>query len=104
MNGIFIVGVVVGLVMYIFYKVKAFRTKLPAQKRWLQTKANIALGAFIASFGINLFFGIRGWVDVAVGTIFVLLGLFNIIYGTRAYKHYYPYVVDEMQQSAEGKA
>ena len=36
----------VSLAFYVFYKIKAFRTRLPMEKKWLKGKSTIALGVF----------------------------------------------------------
>ncbi|MDA3129812.1 YtpI family protein [Aliibacillus thermotolerans] len=95
---VFVIIIVIALAMYIFYKVKTFRTKAPAQKRWIQTKANIALGTFVGVFGLNILFTQRGTVDIVVGTIFLLLGAANVLLGMKAYKLYLPYAAKEAEE------
>ncbi|WP_240374617.1 YtpI family protein [Bacillus piscicola] len=93
-----VIVLVIALAMYVFYKIKTFRTKAPAMKKWVQTKANISLGTFLAACGANLIFTTRGTTDSIVGTVFLLLGLANIILGWRAYKVYLPYAAKEAEQ------
>ncbi|MFB4163014.1 YtpI family protein [Alteribacillus sp. JSM 102045] len=98
MTQTFIIILVVGLAMYAFYKIKSIRTKAPAEKRWIQTKANISLGAFMAGFGGNLLYTSRGTVDTVIGSVFLVLGTANIILGYRAYKIYLPYAIKEAEE------
>ncbi|SFE68176.1 YtpI family protein [Alteribacillus iranensis] len=93
-----LIFIVFSLVMYLFYKIKTFRTKAPVMKRWVQTKANMSLGVFLTAFGANLLITSRGSVDIIVGTVFSLLGLANIILGFRAYKLYLPYAAKEAEE------
>ncbi|RXI98538.1 hypothetical protein DS745_19655 [Anaerobacillus alkaliphilus] len=86
--------IVVSAVFYLFYKVNYFRSKSPIEKKWIGTKANIAVGVFLVSFGINQIILITP-VALIVGTIFILLGAANVIFGFKAYKHYSPLVLEE---------
>lgn len=93
-----VIIIIIALAMYVFYKIKTFRTKAPAQKRWIQTKANIALGVFVGVFGLNLLVIQQATVDVVVGTIFLLLGAANIFLGMKAYKMYLPAAIKEAEE------
>ncbi|WP_018921723.1 YtpI family protein [Salsuginibacillus kocurii] len=98
MNQLLVMLFSIAFVFYIFNKVKQFRSKGPAEKRWQQTKANISLGMFVGLFGLNLLVGTRGWVETIVGLVFVGLGSINVLYGYKAYKHYRPYVLEETRE------
>ncbi|SDH32691.1 YtpI-like protein [Alteribacillus persepolensis] len=95
---IFIIILVIGLALYVFYKIKSVRTKAPIEKKWIQTKANMSLGAFLAAFGANLLYTSRGTVDNIVGIVFLIVGFANIFLGYRAYKLYLPYAAEEAEE------
>ncbi|MFB5663593.1 YtpI family protein [Alteribacillus sp. HJP-4] len=95
---IFTIIVVIAAAMYVFYKIKAFRTKAPVEKKWVQTKANISLGLFLTGFGANLLFTNTMTIDIVIGTIFAVLGIANILLGLRAYKLYHPYASKEAEE------
>lgn len=53
---IFVILIIVSFSFYIFYKVKFFRSKQPAERQWISAKSRIALGSFVAIFGLNQLF------------------------------------------------
>ncbi|WP_449621470.1 YtpI family protein [Robertmurraya sp. Marseille-Q9965] len=83
---------------YIFYKVKYFRSQKPAEKKWISAKSGIALGLFIALFGLNQFFINQTTVGYIVGSIFILLGAYNVWAGLKSYKFYLPHAIEEAEQ------
>lgn len=88
----------VALAFYVFYKVKAFRTTKPVVKQWLSAKSSIALGLFVALYGLNQLFLYRSSLSLIIGIIFVLLGFSSSWAGLRAYKKYLPHVIKEGQK------
>ncbi|MGY4689229.1 YtpI family protein [Salibacterium sp. K-3] len=98
MTPVFIIILTAALAMYVYYKVKAVRTKAHAYRRWVQAKANISLGLFMAAFGANLLQLIRGPVDIIVGLVFLLVGAANILLGWRAYRIHGPYAAEEAKR------
>lgn len=89
---------VISLSFYVFYKAKYFRSRRPAEKKWISSKATVALGLFVALFGLNQFFINPTTVGYIVGTVFILLGAFNVWGGVKSYKHYLPYAIEEAEQ------
>ena len=89
--------IVFSLAFYIFYKAKYFRTKLQAEKRWISAKSNIALGLFVALFGLNQIYLYRTTITFIIAAIFILLGIVNIVGGIKAYKYYLPLARKEIQ-------
>lgn len=83
---------------YIFFKIKYFRTKYPAEKKWISSKSSIALGLFVALFGLNQLFINHSTVAIIIGIIFILLGSFNVWGGVKAYKFYLPLAIEEAEQ------
>lgn len=95
-----IILIVVSIVLYFFYKVKAFRTKRVIERNWINTKASIALGSFLVFFGINqIFLRYDSIVALVVSIIFILLGLANVVLGYKAYRHYLPLAIEEAEQN-----
>ncbi|WLD92361.1 YtpI family protein [Alkalihalobacillus sp. AL-G] len=94
-----VIIIIVSLSFYIFYKIKEWRLNAPYEKRWTKSKANIALGVFITSFGLNRLFIFESTYDLVIGGLFLVLGVFNLILGYKAYKHYLPYAIEENEKS-----
>lgn len=95
----FVILIVFSFSFYIFYKAKYFRTKLPAEKKWVSAKANIALGSFIALFGINQLFLYHTTMTYIVSAVFIALGAINVVGGIQAYKYFLPLAVKEAQET-----
>jgi hypothetical protein len=95
---LFAILIVISLMFYIFYKVRFFRTRLPMEKKWLSAKSSIALGLFVALFGINQLFLYQTKMTYFVAAIFVLIGAFSIWGGFKAYRFYLPYAIEEAEQ------
>src|SRR3954453_6303806 len=95
---ILVVLIIFALVFYIFYKAKYFRTKLPAEKKWISAKSSIALGSFVTLFGLNQLFLFQSVVTYIVAAIFIILGLINILGGIKAYKYFLPIAAKEVQE------
>lgn len=94
---ILVIIFVFAFVFYIFYKAKVFRTHRPAEKKWVQSKATVCLGLFVAVFGLNQFFLNQTTVAYIVGTIFILLGSINVWNGIKAYKFHLPHAIEEAE-------
>lgn len=90
--------IVVSLMFYLFYKTKYFRTQRPMEKRWLSGKSSIALGLFVALFGINQFFVHISTVTIIVGGVFILIGSASVYNGFRQYKHFLPLAIEEAEK------
>jgi accessory gene regulator protein AgrB len=99
MTNILFIFIIISLSAFIYFKIKYWRSKLPIETKWQQTRGNIALGFFLIFFGINLLLFPRGLIEIIVGIVFVLLGIANAYFGYQAYKHYLPQVIDEAKNS-----
>jgi hypothetical protein len=99
---ILVIFIVISLAFYIFYKAKFFRTRLPAEKKWISTKSTVALGAFIGLFGLNQLYLYQTTTTYIVAGIFIILGILNIVGGIRAYKYYLPIAIKEAEEVAKG--
>ncbi|MBA4537118.1 YtpI family protein [Bacillus aquiflavi] len=99
----FVLVVLIGisLALYLFYKMRFFRSRLPAEKKWLSSKSGMALGFFILLFGINQLFLFQTVLTYIVSAIFIFLGVINVWAGYKAYKHYLPYAIEEAEKLEE---
>ncbi|WP_078555479.1 YtpI family protein [Bacillus alkalicellulosilyticus] len=95
----FFILIIIFAVFFLYFKVKVWKTKAPLEKKWLQTKANMSLGAFLVAYGLNSLYFPRSTLEIVVGIVFVLLGAANIFFGYKAYKHYLPYVIEESKSN-----
>ena len=91
--------IIISLSFYVFYKVKYFRSKLPAEKKWISSKSGIALGCFIALFGVNQLFIHLSTISIIVSVVFILVGGINILGGIKSYKFYLPLAIQETEQN-----
>jgi len=89
---ILVLLIVLSFVFYIFYKIKYVRSKRPAERSWLSAKSSIALGLFVALFGINQLFLFQTAVTYIVGSLSVWGGI-------KAYKFYLPQAAKEAQEN-----
>ncbi|MEL3972601.1 YtpI family protein [Rossellomorea oryzaecorticis] len=83
---------------YIFYKVKQVRSNRPMEKKWLSAKASMALGLFVALFGVNQLVLFPGTITYIVGALFILIGLGSCWAGFKLYKHVLPYAEREAKE------
>jgi len=68
------------------------------EKGWLAGKSAIALGLFVALFGVNQFFLEISTSRIIVGILFVIVGGASIYNGIRQYKHFLPLAIQEAEQ------
>lgn len=94
MDKLFTIIIVFSAVFFLYNKVRAWRTPESLLKQIYQTKATLSLGTFMTACGANLLLFQRGTVDIIVGIAFLLVGLFNVVYGVKAYRHYIPQLKD----------
>jgi hypothetical protein len=97
---ILVLFIIFSFSFYIYFKAKYFRTKLPAEKKWISAKSSMALGSFVALFGVNQLFLFQSMVTYIVAGIFILLGVINIIGGIKAYKYFLPLARKELQENS----
>lgn len=97
---VFAILIVISLMFYLFYKVRFFRTHLPMEKKWLSAKSSIALGLFVALFGVNQLFMYQTKTTYVVAAIFIIVGTLSILSGFKAYKFYLPLAIEEAEQAA----
>ncbi len=96
---VLVILIVISLAFYLVYKVKYVRSKRPAERKWISAKSSIALGLFVALFGVNQLFLNGNTVTYIVAGIFILIGGFSIYAGLKAYKYYLPLAAKEAQEA-----
>ncbi len=87
--------IVTSFSFYLYYKTKYFRTKLPMQRNYLTGKSSMALGLFVALFGVNQLFLFQSTTTYIVAAIFIIVGGLSIYGGFRTHQHYAPLAADE---------
>src|SRR4051812_21399879 len=95
---VLVILIVFALSFYVFYKVKAVRSTKPIIKHWISAKSSIALGLFVALYGLNQLFIFRSSLSLVIGIIFLIIGISSSWVGLRTYKRYLPDVIKEAQK------
>lgn len=72
----FVVFIVLSALLFVMYRTKAFRTKQPLLKKFNLSKANISIGVFLVSFGLNRLFVQPQILTYVISGIFILYGAF----------------------------
>jgi len=94
-----VILIVVSFAMYVFYKLKYVRSSRPIERKWLSSKSSIALGLFVALFGLNQLFLFQTTITYIISGLFILLGVSNAISGFKRYKHYLPFAIQEADEA-----
>lgn len=89
--------IVVCLVFYVYYKIKFVRSSRPAERKWLSAKSSIALGLFVALFGLNQLYLFQTMVTYIVAGLFIILGSLSALAGYKQYKHFSPIAAKEAE-------
>lgn len=85
---IFPIGIIISLVLYVYYKVAIVRSKDILTQKYYNGRSRLCLGAFILLFGINQYFFYESVLSLFIGLIFAILGSMQIIRGYNESKHY----------------
>jgi hypothetical protein len=85
---IFIILIILSFSLYVFYKVREVRTKELFNKQWTGSKAKMALGTFVASFGLNELTSVEGRLQLWIAIVFLIYGAGLLIVGWKMHKHY----------------
>ncbi|MDR7073775.1 YtpI family protein [Fictibacillus barbaricus] len=96
---IFIILIILSFALYVFYKVREVRTKELFYKRWTGSKAKMALGTFIASFGLNELTSVEGRLQLWIAIVFLVYGVVLLFFGWKMYKHYLTLAKKESQST-----
>lgn len=98
-NFICVVLIIFSLMFYLYNKTRQLRTPtaLEIRHKYYKAKANIWLGAFILTFGVNQIILFSGFVTYAIAGIFIVLGALVIYDNYKRSKHYAPFLQEEQQ-------
>lgn len=96
---IFAILAILSITMYIFYKVKFFKSKLVIEKQWISSKSRIALGLFVLFYGINQLVMWETQTAKIIGIVFLLFGAFSAIMGYKSYRYYLPLAIKEAEEN-----
>jgi hypothetical protein len=96
---ILVVSIVISLTFYFFYKFKSARTRMPMEKKWISGKSSIALGLFVALFGVYLSVVYQAPLAYVIAAIFVIIGGISIWGGYKMYAFYLPHAIREAESS-----
>ncbi|MEK3890404.1 YtpI family protein [Bacillus sp. FSL K6-3431] len=94
---ILVILIVFSLSFYVYYKIKYVRSKRPMERKMLNGKSSMALGLFVALFGVNQLFLNDTTITYIVASIFILLGGFSAWVGLKAYRYHIPYAIKEAE-------
>ncbi len=96
----FVILIVLTFVVFLMYQVKAIRSKHPLLKKFTQAKANIAIGVFLVSFGLNRLFVHPSVLTYVVTGVFVFYGLFFAYDHIRRSQFYYQQIQQKRSQGS----
>lgn len=96
LNGIFVLGIIVSFVWYLYFKTKQFRTTLPIRKKWFAAKASMCLGSFLLFFGLNFLIVFPSSVTYVISALFILLGGYFMYQNYKVSKHYGQFIQEEL--------
>jgi len=86
---LFIAGIIASLLSSVFFSLRARRSTEPVQRGLYTARMNISMGIMLLLMaGIQMVMFAGDTVRVIVGSIFLLLGLFNLFAGLRNHRHY----------------
>lgn len=95
--------IVLSFSFYVFYKIKYVRSKLPMERKMLNGKSSIALGLFVALFGVNQLFLYDTTPTTAyiVAIVFILIGSLSAWVGLKTYRHHIPFALKEAEEATK---
>lgn len=70
------------------------------ERKLLNGKSSVALGTFVALFGINQLFLYQTPLTYIIAAIFIILGAASAWAGYKSYRHHIPYAVREAEEAA----
>ncbi|MFS0645577.1 YtpI family protein [Siminovitchia sp. 179-K 8D1 HS] len=90
--------IILSFSFYIYYKMKYIRSRRPMERKMLNGKSGMALGLFVALFGINQLFLFNTTVTYIVAAVFITIGGLSVWAGFRNFRHHVPYAREEARQ------
>lgn len=97
LNFFLVACIVISFVFYFYFKTKQFRSTLPIRKKWYTAKAGVALGIFLAFFGLNATILYPDWIGYIVAVIFVVIGAALGVNNFKRMRHEGKYVLEEYE-------
>jgi len=85
---ILITIIIFSFIFYFYFKVRILTKKDPLYMHYTNAKARMALGVFITAFGMNQYIFYQTRLALFICIIFIVLGIMQIVYGFRLWKHY----------------
>ncbi|MDQ0351249.1 hypothetical protein J2R98_001052 [Alkalibacillus filiformis] len=79
---------VISIVLYLYFKVRILNYKNPLYMHYTNGKARIALGVFMATFGMNQYVAFPTQIVLYLTIIFLAVGIAQIVFGFKIFKHY----------------
>ena len=97
LNLILVACIVVSFAVYFYFKTRQFRSALPIRKKWYKAKSNVALGIFLAFFGLNTTIIYPTIVGYIVAAIFFIFGLLFANTNLKIARHEGKYILEEYE-------
>lgn len=85
---IFPIGIIVAVVLYIYYKVAILRTKDELTQHYFNAKSRICLGVFMIFFGIQQYLFYQTKIALFITIVFIGLGALQLNHGVKETRHY----------------
>ena len=97
LNFVLVFLIVASGVFYFYFKTRQFRTShvFPIRKKMFASMAGTYLGALLLFFGVNQLLLFKGIATYAVSAIFILFGIYIVLFNRKATKHYKQFVEEE---------
>ena len=87
--------IIISFVLYFYFKTKQFRNDLPIAKKWYANRSLVALGSLLFFFGLNQISLFPSILTYVISGLFIIIGLFTMVYYYRVVKHYGQFVEEE---------
>ncbi|KGX89107.1 YtpI family protein [Pontibacillus litoralis] len=85
---LFPIAIVLSITIYLYFKVAILRKSDPLEQRYANSKARVALGIFIITFGINQYAFYQTKLALYISIIFIALGILQLVYGFKTTSFY----------------
>lgn len=95
LNTVFVFFIVISFVFYFYFKTKQIRNNLPIAKKWYANSALVSLGSLLFFFGLNQLILFPSTITYVISGLFIIMGLFTMVYYYRVAKHYGQFVQEE---------
>ncbi|WP_026690654.1 YtpI family protein [Alteribacter aurantiacus] len=90
--------IVVSFVLFVYFKVQQTKARGLMESRWYSSKASVAVGIAIGTFGLNAMINLGTSVATTIGVIFIIYGGINVFFGLKNYKTFLPYARKEVEE------